>query len=97
MTRAVLYLTLTAFSVLTVLALWHHGWWGIVAPHFKSLAAGQVFADLVIALCLAIAWMWFDAKAHQRNPWPWLVMTLALGSIGPLVYLLTRPQVPVPR
>ena len=92
MARAVLWLALVAFSVLTGLALWHHGLWGILAPHFQSLAGGQVFADLVIALCLAIAWIWHDAKTHQRNPWPWMVATLALGSIGPLVYLLARPQ-----
>jgi hypothetical protein len=34
-------------------------------------------------------WMWCDATAQGRNPWPW---TLALGSFGPLLHLLTRPQ-----
>jgi len=47
-------------------------------------------ADLVIALSVFLVWMWRDARAIGRNPWPWLVMTLAIGSFGPLLYLLTR-------
>lgn len=27
-----------------------------------------------------------------RNPWPWILATLALGSFGPLLYLLTRRE-----
>ena len=63
---------------------------GILAPHFQSFGAGQVFADLVIALGLAMVWIWQDATATGRNPWLWLGITLATGSFGPLIYLLTR-------
>jgi hypothetical protein len=37
-----------------------------------------------------MVWIWHDAKAQGRNPWPWIIATLAVGSFGPLVYLLTR-------
>jgi ribose/xylose/arabinose/galactoside ABC-type transport system permease subunit len=90
MQRSLIILTLILFGVLSGLALWYHGYWGILAPHFQSFGEGQVLADLVIALVLVMIWMWQDARATGRNPWPWLVATLALGSFGPLAYLLTR-------
>jgi hypothetical protein len=79
-----------AFGALTAVALWQHGYWGIVAPHFQSFGAGQVMADLIIALCFVMAWLFRDAHATGRNPWPWFALTLVLGSFGPLGYWLTR-------
>jgi hypothetical protein len=90
MQRTLLVITLILFATLTAAGLWQEGLAGIVAPHFQSLAGGQVFADLVIALSLVIVGIWHDAKAQGRNPWPWIIATLAVGSFGPLVYLLTR-------
>ncbi len=90
MQRTLLTVTLVLFGILTSIALWRHGYWGIVAPHFQSFGAGQVLADLVISLSLVMMWMWRDAKATGRTIWPWLLATLILGSFGPLVYLLTR-------
>jgi hypothetical protein len=90
MHRVLIVVTLVLFGALTAVALYQHGFWGILAPHFQSTGAGQVFADLVIALVLVLTWLWRDARASGRNPWPWVVATLMLGSFGPLVYLLTR-------
>jgi hypothetical protein len=90
MQRSLLTITLILFGALSAVALWQHGYWGIIAPQFQSFGAGQVLADLVIALTLAMVWMWHDAKATGRNAWPWIIATLVLGSFGPLVYLLTR-------
>ena len=92
MIRGLLLAILILFLALTVAALWQHGYWGIIEPHFQSFGAAQVFADLVIALSLFLVWMWQDAERLGRNPWPWLVGTLATGSIAPLVYLITRKQ-----
>ena len=89
MHRNLIIVTLILFGTLTAAALWQHGYWGVIAPHFQSFGGAQVFADLVIALVLFLMWMWRDAKATGRNPWPWIVITLAAGSFGPLVYLLT--------
>jgi hypothetical protein len=91
MNKTLLSLVTLAFGLLTGLALWHHGYWGLFAPALNSLAAAQVLIDLCIALALFVAWMWRDAKTLGRNPWPWLALTLAAGSFGPLLYLLTRP------
>jgi hypothetical protein len=90
MQRALLVVTLVLFGALTGAALWQQGYWGILLPHFQTFGGVQVFADLVIALTLVLAWMWRDAKATGRNVWPWILFTLAAGSFGPLLYLLTR-------
>jgi hypothetical protein len=91
MQRTLLSLVLLAFGALSAVALWQHGFWGILEPHFKTFGGAQVLADLVIALTLFMVWMWKDAQDTGRNPWPWIVLTLAAGSFGPLLYLLTRP------
>jgi hypothetical protein len=62
-------------------------WWEL---HRMARGGGQVFFDLVIALTLAMVWMWNDAKTTGRNVWPWIALTLATGSFGPLIYLLTH-------
>ena len=90
MQRSLIVFTLILFGPLSAIAIWQSGYWGIVAPHFQSFGGGQVLADLVIALSLAMVWMWRDAKTTGRNPWPWMIATLTTGSFGPLFYLLTR-------
>jgi len=90
MRQGLILLVLILFGALTAIALWQYGYWGIIAPLFQSFGAAQVFADLVIALTLVMVWMWQDAKATGRSPWPWIIATLFLGSFGPLIYLLTR-------
>ncbi|MBC7919195.1 MAG: DUF2834 domain-containing protein [Rhodoferax sp.] len=92
MQRILIIGILVPFGALSAVALWQHGYWGLFEPAFQSLGAAQVLADLVIALTLVMVWMWNDAKATGRNVWPWIVATLALGSFGPLGYLLTRSR-----
>jgi Kef-type K+ transport system membrane component KefB len=92
MNKPLLVVVLALFSILSGVALWQHGYWGLFAPAFSSTAAAQVLADLGIALLLFLVWMWRDAARLRRNPWPWLLITLALGSFGPLLYLLTRRE-----
>jgi hypothetical protein len=91
MQRTLLVIVLSLFSALTAAALWQSGGlMGIASWHVKSFGGAQVFADLVIALVLFMVWMWRDAQANGRAAWPWVIATLALGSFGPLLYLLTR-------
>jgi hypothetical protein len=89
MKRSLLIIAITLFGVLTATALWQSGG-NFVDWHVKSFGGVQVLADLVIALTLAMVWMWRDAKAVGRNVWPWIALTFATGSFGPLIYLLTR-------
>ncbi|MCU0633379.1 MAG: DUF2834 domain-containing protein [Gemmatimonadaceae bacterium] len=86
----VLAVTLAVFALLSAVALREVGYWGIIAPHFRSVGAAQVLVDLCIALAIVMSWIWRDARAAGRNPWPWLAATVVTGSFGPLVYLLVR-------
>lgn len=79
-----------AFGLLTAAAVWRHGYAGIFLWQLQNLAGLQVLADLAVALSLVMAWLWRDARALGRNPWPWLLLTLLAGSFGPLGYLLSR-------
>lgn len=88
MQRKLLIIAFIALLVVTLLALRYDGLWGIIAPNFQSFGEFQIFLDLVIALGLFLVWMWRDAKATGRNPWPWLLLTLAIGSFGALGYLI---------
>jgi molybdopterin-guanine dinucleotide biosynthesis protein A len=47
-------------------------------------------ADLVIALSMVAVWLIRDAKKSGRSAAPFVVLTAATGSIGPLLYLVTR-------
>jgi hypothetical protein len=94
--RSLLSITLVLFGALSAAALWQHGYLGIFALHFQTFGGAQVLADLAIALVLVMTWMWHDARATGRNVWPWIVATLALGSFGPLLYLLTRKSAATP-
>lgn len=94
MQRTLVVVTLVLFGALSAVALWQHGYLGLFEQSLASWAGRQVLADLVIALTLVIVWIWRDAKATGRNAWPWIATTLALGSFGPLGYLLTRRRAP---
>ena len=63
---------------------------GIFGSITSSWGSLQIFVDLVIALTFVMVWMYRDAKAQGRNPWPWIVATFAVGAFSPLAYLLVR-------
>ena len=41
-----------------------------------------MFADLVILAVLACIWMVKDAPARGLSPWPFVALTVVLGSFG---------------
>jgi hypothetical protein len=81
-------LVVLAFGGVTAVAVKEHGYLGILSFHFTSSAGVQVILDLVIVCVLALLWILDDAKRNGRTAWPYVVITLALGSFGPLLYLL---------
>jgi hypothetical protein len=88
--RLLSILILIPFSILTAYTLFDVGYLGLLDYHRHSSAGWQVFTDLVIALILATIWMFKDARESNRSPWPWFAITLFMGSIGPLLYLITK-------
>lgn len=94
MQRGLLLIVSAAFGILTAVAVWHHGYDGIFRYQIETWAGRQVLIDLVIVCTILIVWMWRDAKALGRNPWPWIALTLVAGSFGPLFYLITRKSSP---
>lgn len=89
-------LLLADFSALSAWAVWEHGYLGIFAAAMTNAATMQLAADLVIALGLIGLWMWKDARERGINPVPYLLIGAALGSFGPLLYLLRRERVEAP-
>ena len=78
------------FAALNAYAIAQHGLVGIFELAFANAATTLVFVDLTIALGLVMAWMWQDARQHDIGPIPYVLLTLGLGSVGPLLYLIRR-------
>lgn len=81
---------LTAFSALSAYALYQHGVCDFLHLAVATPANLTLSADLVIALTLVSAWLWRDARSRGKSPWPFLVLTALLGSVGPLLYLVLK-------
>lgn len=84
---------LIPFSILSAYTIFEVGYLGIFDYHRHSPAGWQVIADLVIACVLILTWLIPDAKKRGKSPWPWVAITVFLGSFGPLLYLVfTAPS-----
>lgn len=77
----------TSFSAWVVV---QHSYLEIFTDHFAKTTGMQVIIDLVIAISLAILWMIADARKRGITVWPFVLISLTLGSIGPLTYLIWR-------
>ena len=89
--RSLLIVVTAAFSAFTLWVVSRTGLVGFYEQLLSGPAGWQIFADIVIALAMVLVWMWRDARAAGRRFWPYAALTLALGSIGPLLYLLLGP------
>lgn len=88
MIRIALLVVIAAFGVYSSTVMLEVGYFGIWQSVFVNAATVQVLLDLVIVCSLASAWIISDAGKSGRNPWPYVLITLAGGSFGPLFYLL---------
>ena len=95
MHRLLLLIT-AAFALFTAAVLAHTGLSGFYRQLLDTPAAWQTLLDISIALGLVLVWMWQDARQSGRRFWPWVPVTLLLGSFGPLLYLLGRRTATTP-
>jgi hypothetical protein len=85
-----LAVVLLDFAALNVYAIAQYGLAGLFELCLANAATVLLFADLTIALSLVTIWMWQDARERGIAPLPYALITLALGSVGPLLYLIRR-------
>ena len=89
--RAFLLLDVTvAFLAFTLWVIESVGYVGFFEQTLASPVGIQLLVDLVISLSLALLWMRGDSKTSGVPLAPYLVLTLVLGSVGVLSYLLHR-------
>lgn len=81
---------LADFAALTAYAVYHYGYLAFFQLHAMNAIQIQIFIDLVIALTFVLLWMVRDARERGIPPTPYVVLTLTLGSIGPLLYAIRR-------
>jgi hypothetical protein len=81
---------LLAFGAYSLYAMLQVGYFGIWQAGFASVGSLQVLLDLIIVCLLVTSWMLGDARSRGLNAWPFVLITVAAGSFGPLLYLLYR-------
>ena len=88
--KVIVGLVLAGFLALTVPAVVVDGLPGTLGAITHNWASLQIYVDLVLAVLVLCIWMYKDATAAGRNPWPWIVTAFIVGMISPLIYILTR-------
>ena len=86
----VLAAVVVPFAVVTVLTLVQVGYVAVFTTAFASIEGAQVFLDLCVSLTLVLTWVVSDARRQGLAAWPFVLLTLAGGSLGPLCYLGVR-------
>ncbi len=89
--RPLLIVVLAAFGAFSLYAMWQVGYLGIWQAGMASVGAWQVLLDLIVMSCVALGFIWRDARRTGRTVWPFALLTIAAGSFGPLLYLLLAP------
>ena len=84
----VLWLIAVPFAGFSLWVLTQVGYLGIWQGGLANLGSTQITLDLVVACTLLVGYIARDCRARGKPWWPWALLTLVAGSIGPLAYLL---------
>lgn len=82
---------LVDYTALCAYVLYAYGVGGVIEAATANPVTWAISADLVISLSLVATWMARDARDRGVSVVPYAILTVALGSVGPLLYLLRRP------
>jgi hypothetical protein len=88
--RVGLLLVPVGFAALNAYCFYTFGTAGFLRAALANAATVAVFIDSLIALTMVAVWMVRDAAQRGATVLPFLLLTLFLGSMGPLLYLLRR-------
>jgi hypothetical protein len=88
--QIVLTLVALDFLAMTVYVVADHGYVGMFADLLSTWPGILTAFDLTIALFMIMGWMLVDARKHGLGVLPYMIATLAFGSLGPLAYLIRR-------
>jgi hypothetical protein len=89
--RLVLFTVLLAIhGAVTLVALAQAGVGPFVEQAIGSWGARQVLSDLSAAVVLINVWLVADARKRGTNPWLYVVLSIPLGTVAPLIYLVRR-------
>jgi hypothetical protein len=83
-------IVLLGFSLLTAECVYQYGYLGFFRMAASNIVSITLSADVVIALTMIAVYMGNDARERGISPVPYLLLTLTLGSVGPLLYLIRR-------
>ena len=81
-------IVLAGFSILTAYALIGYGYVGLFREVISNLPSVTLLVDLIISLTIILVYLGNDASERGVSALPYLVLTLAFGSVGPLLYLI---------
>lgn len=90
--KVALALVFAAFGAYSLYVIAELGYLGLWQALLSTLAGWQAVLDLLIASVLLLGFLWRDAQRSGRRFWPYVLLTLAAGSFGPLLYLLLAPR-----
>jgi hypothetical protein len=88
-------LVLAVFGAFSVWVVASQGYFGFLALAGREPWGLQILLDLVIAASFAAGWMIADARKRRIASWPYLIVTVVLGSIGILAYCVRRAFAPI--
>ncbi|GGO38881.1 hypothetical protein [Deinococcus humi] len=75
------------FFIFSFYAGLNEGATGFWPEHIRNLWGNQIWFDLLLAASVAIYLLVPKARALGINPLPWVVLTVATGSVGLLAFL----------